>query len=71
MTDWTVAFDDGLTERLRRRTVCGRIPARWWDIWQGPGVLQAYLRCERCQTTDPEQHGLRAVMLQRYGSKGP
>ena len=68
MTDWLIAFDDGLTQRLRCCTVCGRGPLHWWGVWQMSVVTLAYVLCVRCHTTDPEQRRLRAIMYQRYGA---
>jgi hypothetical protein len=66
MTDWLIAFDDGLTHRLRCGTVCGRGQRHWGGVWQMSMVPLAYVLCVRCHTTDPEQHSWRAIRRQRY-----
>jgi formate dehydrogenase maturation protein FdhE len=66
MTDWLVAFDDGLTQRLTRCTVCGSAPVQQWAIWEGTTLSMAYTLCARCHTTDPQRHIVAALMERRY-----
>src|SRR5215475_2189190 len=54
LMDWTVAVDDLLTQRLCRCTACGRTATGWWGLWQGYGLIVAYVLCERCHVTDRE-----------------
>jgi len=68
MTDWLIAFDEGLVQRLRFCTVCGSAPAQRWAIWEDTPQNMAYTLCARCHDTDPQRHSVRAVMQQRYGT---
>jgi hypothetical protein len=68
MTDWLIAFADGLPHRLRCCTVCGRAPLHWGGVWQMSMVTLASVLCVRCHTTDPAQRRLRAIRSQRDGA---
>jgi hypothetical protein len=70
MTDWLVAFDDGLVQRLRLCTVCGSAPAQRWAIWENPPLHMAYTLCARCHANDPQRHAVAALMRRRYGGEG-
>ena len=65
MTDWLVAVDDGLVERLRCCTLCGRSPVALWGICGTLRLALAYVLCRPCRDTG----GVRRVEVlyaQRY-----
>ena len=65
MSDWTVATDDGLVERLTTCTVCGRQPVRTWGILGLRAVVMSYVLCASCG----QPGGMRRVehvFAQRY-----
>ena len=70
MSDWLIAFDDGLVERLRLCTLCGSAPAHRWAIWEGTTHKAAYVLCVRCYAADRQRRRLTAMMQQRYGEGG-
>ena len=64
--DWTIAFDDHLTARCARCTLCAAVPLAWvwaravYDVAVGIGL------CHRCRTQDPEHQQVDALLHQRY-----
>jgi hypothetical protein len=66
--DWTVAMDEGLTERCRfvRCLLCGAAPIAWWDLIDLDGWGVGYSVCGPCRKRDPEAVQVRAVLQARY-----
>ena len=65
--DWTVAIDDGLTNRLHRCTQCGSTSGEgWYDIAEYPTLTIAFIQCARCRASDPQREAIDALLRQRY-----
>ena len=70
MSDWTVAVDDGLTQRLRHCTTCGkRLVTHWGLCGIGPLAI-AYVLCRACRERDPHLRQIEAFLDARYGGAG-
>ena len=65
--DWLAALDDVLVERLTHCTMCGRrCPRGWMDVWTGPTLSIAYLRCTQCRDRDPASRAMETLLARRY-----
>jgi hypothetical protein len=69
VSDWLAGIDDGLTQRLRFCTLCGKRQVGFWGIAEveSTGLHIAYVLCETCQRTDKERRQVEALLAQRYG----
>jgi hypothetical protein len=63
--DWLVAFDDGLTLRLRCCTLCGRTPVHLWGVCGSPRAAFAYVLCRSCHDTGGVRR-VEVLFAQRY-----
>ena len=64
--DWTVPFDDHLTARLARCTLCGASPLVWVWAREVHGLAISIGQCRGCRKQDPEHQQVDALLRQRY-----
>lgn len=67
VSDWTVAIDDGLTQRLTSCTTCGQAPVVYWGLCVAAAKAVAYVLCRACRERDPHLSQVEAFLEARYG----
>ena len=70
MSDWTVAVDDGLVQRLQACTTCGKRPVVYWGLCAVAALAVAYVLCRACRERDPHLRQVEAFLDARYGGAG-
>ena len=65
MADWTVAVDDGLTQRWQHCSLCGRSPPVLWGVVGTLRAAFAYVLCHRCRDTGGVRR-VEVLFAQRY-----
>jgi hypothetical protein len=70
MSNWTVAVDDGLTQRLTHCTLCGKHSVNHWGLCAAAGMAVAYVLCRACRERDPHLRQIEVFLDARYGGAG-